>query len=501
MSRNSQLAKNTAYLYFRMLLIMGVQFFTVRVTLKYLGVSDYGIYNVVCGVTNVFSFLTHTMTSASQRFLAYDLGKGNLVLLKKTFDTFVSLFSVCGFIGVIVLGGVGLWFIQTHLVIPSERMDAAVFAFYFTLAALFVQVFVLPFSSLIIAHEDMKAFAFVSVIDALMKLLIVYCLIIIPLDKLEVYAVLMFVAYLLPSAMYVIFCFRKYREVTLKRDVDWSLSKKIVPFMSWNLLGGLSGMLYTQGLSIVINMFFGPLANAAKAIADKVNGAINGFSNNFMMAVQPQIVKTYANNGMEEMHKVIYLASRMSFFLMLILALPIAINADEILDIWLVEHSALTTSMLQLILLYSLLSSLENPINQSIRATGNIRDYQIYVGLITFLVVPLAYVFFSFGFPAYYGYIALMVVYGLAYILRLYYLRKQINITYSMYFKYVIKSCVLSLAADCTILYFISLMVKPFHINALVSWIVCAFISLVVVILLGLNKDERKLITMYIHKK
>ena len=321
-SRNKRIATNTAFLYIRMLLIMTIQFFTVRITLKYLGVVDYGIYNVVCGVTNVFTFLTHTMTSASQRFLAYDLGIGDKVQLKRTFDTLVSLFCICALVGVLLLGIIGTWFIHSYLVIPPERLDAALFAFYFTLFALFVSIYVLPYNSLIIAHEEMKAFAYISILDALLKLGVVYCLVIVSVDKLKLYSALTFVAYLIPSILYIGYCYKKYDEVTLKSDVEWSLSKKIVPFMSWNLLGGLSWMLCTQGLSILINMFFGPVANAAKAIADKVNGSINGFSNNFMMAVQPQVVKTYAVGDYDAMHKVIYLASRMSFFLMMVLTLP-----------------------------------------------------------------------------------------------------------------------------------------------------------------------------------
>ena len=219
-SRNKRIATNTAFLYIRMLLIMTIQFFTVRITLKYLGVVDYGIYNVVCGVTNVFTFLTHTMTSASQRFLAYDLGIGDKVQLKRTFDTLVSLFCICALVGVLLLGIIGTWFIHSYLVIPPERLDAALFAFYFTLFALFVSIYVLPYNSLIIAHEEMKAFAYISILDALLKLGVVYCLVIVSVDKLKLYSALTFVAYLIPSILYIGYCYKKYDEVTLKSDVE-----------------------------------------------------------------------------------------------------------------------------------------------------------------------------------------------------------------------------------------------------------------------------------------
>lgn len=505
MSRNARIAKNTAYLYFRMLLIMGVQFFTVRVTLKYLGVVDYGIYNVVCGVTNIFTFLTHTMTSASQRFLAFDMGRNDEVRLKQMFDTLVALFSIGGFVAVALLAIGGFWFIENHLVIPADRIDAALFAFLFTIIALYVSVVVLPYNSLIVAHEDMKAFAYVSILDAVLKLAIVYCLVITPFDRLKTYALLMFAAYLLPAAITVLFCFRKYSEVTIKWNVDWSLSRKVLPFMSWNLLGGISWMLCTQGLSILINLFFGPIANAAKAIADKVNGAVNGFSNNFMMAVQPQVVKLYAADNLVEMHKMFYMASKLSFFLMLVIVLPVVFNADGLLDLWLVNHDSLTTYMLQCVLLYSFISSLEIPINQAIRATGNIRDYQIYTSLLTFMVIPVAYIFFKSGLPAYFGYIALIIVYGMAFIARLYYLRKQIRITYSMYLKNVFAKCFICFVVTSVILYVITAICKQVNVHSLFAWSTCVVLSSMVLILMGLSRNERiytlQCMKNLIHKK
>ncbi len=498
MSRISSIAKNTAFLYIRMLLIMVIQFYTVRITLKYLGVEDYGIYNVVCGVTNIFTFLTHTMTSASQRFLAFDIGKKDWGQLKRTFDTLVALFSICGLVGVILLGVIGYWFIITHLIIPVDRIDAAIFAFYFTLLSLFVSIYVLPYNSLIIAHEDMKAFAYVSIMDASLKLVIVYCLVIIPIDKLKLYSLLMFFAYLIPSAIYIIYCFRKYHEVQLSRNIEWKLTKKIVPFMSWNLLGGLSWMLCTQGLSIVINMFFGPVANAAKAISDKVNSSVNGFVNNFMMAAQPQIVKTYSVGNVQAMHEVIFMTSKMSFYLMLILALPIVVNADGLLRIWLSDHDKLTTIMLQCVLLFSFLSSLENPINQAIRATGNIRNYQIYIGFITLLVIPLSYAFFKLGLPAYYGYIALIIVYGVAFISRLYYLKKQVAISYREYFYKIIYKCGLCFLVDIFIV--IPIVIYGKNVNSIILWIICVLLSALIVFLIGLTKNEKKVIYSFVSK-
>lgn len=492
MSINKRIFKNSLYLYIRMLIIMVIQFFTVRITLRYLGVEDYGIYNVVCGVTNVFTFLTHTMTSASQRFLAYDLGKNDFTQLKKTFDTLTALFTICGLIGVLLLGTIGYWFITTKLNIPEGRMDAAVYAFYFTLLSLFISIYTLPYNSLIIAHEEMKTFAYISVIDSILKLLIVYCLTIVPIDRLILYSALLCLSYLIPSSIYITYCYKKYNEVNFNYEIEWKLLKKIIPFMSWNLIGGLSWMLCTQGLSIIINIFFGPIANAAKAIADKVNSAIYGFANNFMMAAQPQIVKTYACNDITTMHNVIYMTSKISFFLMLVLSLPIIINANDILKLWLSSHDELTTIMLQLVLLFSLINSLENPISQAIRATGEIRNYQIYIGIITLLVIPVTYIFFKIGKPAYYGYIALTFVYSFAYILRLHFLKKQIHITYSKYITKVLLRCCICLLINIPIQYFLVNHTK--HIHTIILWLICCFISISVIFIFGLTKKEQNAI-------
>lgn len=497
---NKRLVQNTVFLYIRMLLIMTIQFFTVREILKYLGIEDYGIYNVVCGVTNIFTFLTHTMISASQRFLAYDLGKGDNIQLKKTFDTLLALFTICGVLGIIILGIVGHWFICTKLVIPLERLDAAIFAFYFTLLALLISIVVMPFNSLIIAHEDMKAFAYVSVLDAVLKLLIVYCLVIIPFDKLKLYAVLTFFTYLINVILYVVYCHKKYEEVTWKSNVEWSISRKIIPFMSWNLVGGFSWMLCTQGLSIVINMFFGPIANASKAVADKINVSINGFTNNFMMAAQPQIIKTYADDDLKGMHRIICSASKISFFLMLILAVPIVVNADGLLSLWLIEHDRLTTVMLQMVLLFSLIGALENPINQAIRATGKIRNYQVYIGMITLLVIPIAYCFFRMQFPAYYGYVALIIVYGIAFIGRLYFMKKQIFLSYRVYLNAVLWKCLFCLFLDIVLLVGLSISITELGIHPIFMWLLDMIISFCVVFFVGLTKAEKAKVHMWFQK-
>lgn len=497
-----RVAKNTFFLYFRMALIMLVQFYTVRVTLQCLGIADYGIYNLVAGVTNMLTFLTHTMTSASQRFFAYDLGIGNIGKLKTSFDTTVLLFVVVGLISVFLLELIGNWLIVYQLIIPADRLSIAKYVFQFSLLSLFLTIITLPFNSLIIAHEDMKTFAYVSVIEAILKLLIIYILFYIQVDKLLLYAALVFGVQALVSFTYIAYCFKKYEECDKLLSFDVSVVKSIVPFMSWNLLGGVSWMLCTQGLTILVNMFFGPIANAAKAIADKLDGSVNSFMNNFMMATQPQIVKTYANGEMKEMHTLIFLSSRISFYLTMSLSIPFIFNAETLLILWLGHADQLTIRMTQLILIFSLIGSLENPINQSIRATGKIRNYQLYISLITFCVLPLAYFFFRGGLPAYFGYIALIIVYGFALIARLHYLKKQIGISYYTYFTNVILRQVICLALACLIsIYVCNIIQASDMLISLIRVIMLLVISITIIGVIGLTSIERKKLTNFIKTK
>lgn len=496
-----KVAKNTLYLYIRMLMIMVVQFYTVRITLQVLGMENYGISNVVSGVTHIFTFLTHTMTSASQRFFAFDLGRKDLTSLKNTYGTMLIFFVALGLISVLILEGFGNWMILNKLVIPNGRLHAAFVIFQISLFSLFISMSVLPFNSLIIAHEDMKTFAYVSIIDVFLRLAVVYMLQIIVMDKLILYSMLNAIVMLIAPIIYIVYCFRHYEEVTLKFHIDFSILKKIVPYMSWNLIGGFSWMLCTQGLSIVVNMFFGPLANAAKGIADKINTSVNGFVGNFMTATQPQIIKTYASGDMEGMYKVFFLASNISFYLMLILAVPVILNGQHILTLWLGDCDELTLRMMQLVLCFSIIGGLENPINQAIRATGDIRNYQVYIGLITLLVIPVCWIFFKLDAPAYYSYVALISVYSVAFVFRLYYLRKQVGIGYKYYFDNAIKKQLIAIIIVVALAKLIMILIPDSIIWILVNIGVDVILSCLAIFSICLSKSQRELVKQYALKR
>ena len=348
----------------------------------------------------------------------------------------------------------------------------------------------------------MKTFAYVSIAEAVLKLVVVYFLLLVNTDKLILYATLYLLVNLLISVTYMVKCFRSYKECDNRLSYNKEIIGKIIPFMSWNLLGGFSWMLCTQGLTILMNIFFGPTVNAAKAIADKLDGVVNSFMNNFMMAAQPQIVKTYANNEMKEMQSLIFLSSRISFYLVMSLSLPVVFNAKVLLSVWLGQTDFITVSMVQSVFLISLVGSLENPINQAIRATGEIKNYQLYVAFISFGVLPLSYVFFKVGMPAYYGYISYFVIYTLALLARLYFLKKQIGVSYSSYLKNVVlkQMTCLILAVGCSCLACTLIGANDIFQLFTRASLIC-IICLTTIFVAGFSRNEKKNILSVVSSK
>lgn len=494
-----RVTKNTLFLYSRMLIIMVVQFYTIRVTLKVLGDVDYGIANLIAGLANIFTFITHTMTSASQRFIAYGIGKGDREQLKKTTISILSFFLSIGVILLLLLEAIGLYAIPNILNIPENKIYASIIIYQFTLINLFLSLGTMTYNSLIIAHEDMSIYAYTSLLEVILKLIIIFLLTTIPIDKLIMYVFLYMCVQFMVSGIYIYYCLRNYEEAPKSIAFDKETIKEVVPYMSWNLLGGLSWMLCTQGLTILINIFFGPVANTAKAIADRVQSAVTGFSSSFMMASEPQIIKTYANNEIESMHKIIFFSTNYSFYLLLLFSLPVIFNTNEILTLWLGKTDITTERMLQILLFFSMSSAFEHPINQAIRATGNIKKYQIQTAFLTLCVIPLSFVFFELGFSSYYGHFALCIIYGITLFLRIYFLKKQIGISYQEYFyKALLRpiSCFSLLVIICHIIKS-SIKLAPLQSVGLSTFLIMLS-SIIIITFFGINSSDKKAIFSHI---
>lgn len=375
---------------------MVVNLYTSRVILQTLGVEDFGINNVVGGVITMLGFLTSSLGAASSRFVTYALGRNDIVVMKKTFG---SVFVIHLFLGVavILIGETfGLWFMTTQLQIPAEREAAAFWVYQFSVLSSVVAVISVPFNASIIAHEKMSAFAYISIMDVILKLVIVYMLIMIPYDKLITYSFLFCCIQMLDMVIYNIYCHRKFKEVRGKLIIDRLMFRELFAFAGWTMNGNLAVIGYTQGLNILLNVFFGPVVNAARGIAVQVQNAAMNFSRNFQMAINPQLTKSYAVGDLTHMHQLLRASSKISFFLMLMICLPIMLEADLILQWWLGIVPEYTSSFLRLILCSSLLNTLANPILVSVHATGKLRRFQLVEGTMLLCIVPVAYLVLKF---------------------------------------------------------------------------------------------------------
>lgn len=396
-SSNKLIAKNTSFLYVRMLFTMAVSLYTSRIVLKALGAEDYGIYNVVGGVVIMFTFLKGAMSSATARFLAIELGRGNLIKLKNVFCATLTIHILIAIIIFVLAETLGLWFITTQLVIPTERMLAAHWVYQLAILSAIISIIYVPYYATIIAHEQMNIYAYVSIIDVLLRLLIVFLLTWSSFDKLKLYALLIFFVVLIISNIYRIYCKRKYEECAYHFEWNKELYKEIATFSSWSLLSNLSWILTTQGSNILINIFFGPIANAAQAIAIQVNSAVSSFAGNFHLAIKPQIFKSYAKKDNVRMLFLVMQGAKYSFFILYFLILPVILETDFILSIWLKKVPYNTVIFVQLILIYTLIQSFDAVFVIVLQAVGRLKENAIWAFCLSSCALIVAYVLFKMG--------------------------------------------------------------------------------------------------------
>lgn len=418
-SNNKRIARNTLLLYFRMFITMAVGLFTSRVILDSLGVEDYGIYNLVGGFVTMFNVFRAGLISSTQRFITFDLGKGDMNELRSTFSTSLIIFLFISCVIVVIAEGIAPWFIQNKLTILESRMTAAMWVFQFSLITLILNLISSPYNALIIAHEKMGAFAYISIFEVVAKLVVAYAIYISPFDKLIIYGLLLCVVQVIIRFMYSIYCNRHFKESKLEWRVNWTKVKKIYAFTGWELFGSVAVIGYTQGLNILLGMFFTPVVNAARGVAVQVQSMIIGFVTNFQTALNPQITKSYASGDIAYMNKLIFYSSKLSFFLLFVLSLPVILEADEILALWLVEVPEYTVTFFRLIIITTMIDAISNPLVTSVEATGNIKKYQTVVGSILLLILPVSYVVLKLGAAPYAVFIVHIVMSAVAFTARL----------------------------------------------------------------------------------
>lgn len=420
-----------------MIFVMAVTLYTSRVVLNTLGVVDYGIYNVAGGVISMFAFLNTAMSSASQRYITYTLGQGKKDRLSLVFSTSVQIHALIGLFVIILGETVGLWFLLNKLVIPAERMTAAIWVFQCSIAIAVISIMSVPYNADIIANEKMSAFAYISVLEAILKLLIVYLIIISPFDKLIFYALLGVAVQFFIRSIYVHYCTRHFEESKFHLVIDKPLLKEMLSFAGWSFFGNFAYVLYTQGVNMMLNMFFGPIVNAARGIAVQVQGAIHGFAGNFQMAINPQITKNYAVGNLHQMHSLMFKSARFSYYLLFLLILPLFLETKYLLTLWLKIVPENTVIFLQLMLAIALLNPFASPCTIANQATGVIKRFQFIVGTLLMMILPISYVVLRLGAPAYAVFIVHFCIEAIAVLVRMVLLKDLIHLPVIDYFKNV----------------------------------------------------------------
>ncbi|MDD4853264.1 MAG: hypothetical protein PHW70_08960 [Acinetobacter towneri] len=490
-NKYKRMAKNASMLYFRMLLTMAVALYTSRVILQTLGVEDFGIYNVVAGFVMMLGFLNSAMSSATQRFLAFELGKSGEKDVRGIFSMSLNIHVLIA-VFVLVLGEtVGLWFVTTQMTIPADRMLAAEWVFHFSMLSFVVTIISVPYNALIIAHERMSVFAWVSIIDVMLKLLIVFMLSWFGVDKLILYAVLSLAVVFIIFIVYRSYCKSRFVESRFRLYWDKQLFNIMLSYTGWNLWGNMAAVMSGQGVNILLNIFFGPSVNAARAIAMQVSGALNSFVQNLQVAINPQIIKSYAAQNMAYMHQLVCYGAKYNFFVLLLLSLPVLNNIELILPVWLGVVPESTAIFAKLIICSILIDSLSPPLMTAAQAAGRIKLYQFIIGGILLLNVPASYFILKRGgepHTVFYVAIGLSLI---ALLFRIYLISYLVEMKKRRY----ILDSIVPVMSVAILVFAINSFIKIDFFSSLMNFILSVLASgilvLMAILIVGLKRNER----------
>lgn len=500
-----RILKNTGLLYTRLIFLTLINLYTVRVTLEALGDIDYGTYDVVASLVASLSILTGAMTSATQRFLSFHLGRKDYGEYSRTF----SLLLICFFCltGVLIIIGepIGIWAIKDWLNYPPQREPAVFWVFQMSLATFALGLITIPYTSSIVANEKMQAFALFSIVEGVLKLGIAMMLIHYGGDRLILYSIMIMLSSVVVLAMSVQYCHSKFNYCRYTWKWDKGIFTQLYQYTGWNLFGSVSGILATQGQNILLNIFFGPVINTSKAIADRIQHVINGFSVNLYMAASPQIIKSYAADDKERALRLVTKTSKMSFLLIYVLSFPLICNMKDILGIWIVksDETPYMTAFSKLILLYCLALSLEPPISRIIQATGQIRKYQINVGIITLSFIPIAALALWMGASAPSTLVIQISILILAQIMRIVIAHKQVGLSYKTYLSEVVIPIIKTVAVAIPSYFFLENLapILPGIFGIFLNTFLAGIWGLFIGGVIGLNKNDRDLLMEMITTK
>lgn len=501
---NKSIAKNTMLLYIRLFFTVLIAFFTQRIVLKGLGVEDYGIYNVVGGIIAIIGIVNAGMVQASQRFFAYELGVSTNNGLVRVFGTSLTIHILLSFVVLILSEVIGVWFLNTKLNINSERIFAANLVYQCSVISFVVTVLTVPFNAMIISKEDFDIYAYVSIGEYFAKLITAYLILYEQIvDRLVFYACLLCFISLCAKLIYAIYCKTKFHECRMQLNFDRDEIKRMLSFASFSLIGNIGFIMRNQGVNIIVNIFFGTIINAARGVAYQVSSQISAFSTNFLMAAVPQITKSYASANYNRMTTLIYKASKYSFCLLFLLALPFIIKPEFLLVIWLGDVPEYADRFLRLALIVSIIDGMAIPIGKGIDATGRIKTFQICICILMFSDVPLSYFILYLGYPCYYVMYVAIFTSLLGIVLRIYLLSRNIHeVDCFYYIKKVVFPCLL-IAIICILLTIPleGILFSNTVLYKLLFIILTIMMSSIAIYFIGMEREEKIKIRYYIKSK
>lgn len=431
---NKRIAKNTLFLYLRTLVYLCVNLYTIRLLWRVLGVDNYGIYNVVGGIVFMFAFLNNAMVASSQRFLSFELGRGNKERLQRTFSVSVTVHVLLALIVLVLAETLGLWFLNYKMNIPPGRMGAANWVYQCSIAAFLLTVISVPYNACIVAHEHMKVFGYFGILEVILKLVIVLVVAALPLDRLITYSILVVAVSVVMRLIYGIYCSRHFEECHLIKFHDKSLMKEMFAFGGWSFLGNMGFSVRDQGANILINLFFNVAVNAAKGISNQIGTVINSFASNFTMAMNPQITKRYAMGEMDAMMSLLIKGCKFSLLLMSTVAVPLIIASETVLTLWLGHVAPYTVGFLRLVLAMALIDCVVSPITTALQASGKIKKFQILISVIMVSSLPVSWLWLKLDANPYIIMVVGILTSVVALLTRLSLLHEQIPFSYGKYF-------------------------------------------------------------------
>lgn len=503
MVEKKRIAINTLMLYFRMVLIMGVALYTSRIVLKVLGASDYGLYNVVGGIVSMFSFLNGSLSSGTSRFITYDIGTGDEKRLRETFNVAFISHLILSAIILLLTESIGLWFINNKLVFDSSRKLAVNIVYQFSVLTLMLQLTQVPFSADIIAHEKMNIYAYVSIIEVMLKFGMTFILRLNKsIDNLILYSTILFIIQLMILSTYRLYCRRNFKESKFLVCKDINRYKEIFSFSGWDIIGSLCVLTQGQGINILLNIFFGPVVNAARAITYQLEGAFSQLTQNFMTAVNPQIVKSFAVQKYDDMIDLIKDASKYGFFLLAVFLIPILYKIDYVLQLWLKEVPEQSNVFAQIILTMLLIRVIARPIINGTHATGHIKRLNLIAGFAGLLPLPITYVLFKLNYPAVYAFITLFIFGIIANTLETIIFKLEMKeFSIKQYFIAVYIRCIIVGFVIFVIDNLISKYIDGNFFVFILYYALSVFFNAAVVFLIGLDKNSQKKLISFVKGK